>query len=78
VVISITDNGIGMSSEKLKRILSRLDRQDRKDEGRIRRESYGIYNVSERIKLKFGEQYGLIISSEYGKGTSIKVKIPFR
>ena len=77
VVISITDNGIGMSSEQLNRIISRLDRRIISEKGTNRRESYGIFNVNERIRLKFGEQYGLTISSVYGSGTCVKVNIPY-
>lgn len=36
---------------------------------------YGIYNVNERIKLEYGEGYGLVITSEPGKGTHSTVRI---
>ncbi|MDP4179539.1 MAG: sensor histidine kinase [Bacillota bacterium] len=78
VVISVTDNGIGMNPEQLNRVLARLERKDKNDESDNKRESYGLYNVNERIKLKFGTQYGLTISSVYGEGTCIQIKIPFR
>lgn len=77
VEISVTDNGIGMNAEQLKRIQDRLEQEDREGERQTKRESYGIYNVNERIKLKFGKRYGLSISSIYGNGTCAKVKIPF-
>ena len=37
---------------------------------------YGIWNVNQRIKLYYGEQYGLQIDSIVDKGTSIYIKIP--
>lgn len=77
VVISITDNGVGMTIEQLNRITSRLDQRTTSEEGASRHESYGIFNVNERIRLKFGEQYGLSISSEFCMGTCVKVKIPY-
>lgn len=77
VIISIIDNGIGMSVEQVSKILDRLKRKDRNDEGQVKGESYGIYNVNERIRLKFGEKYGITISSAYGEGTCVKVRIPF-
>ena len=45
--------------------------------GRVSQDSgYGIYNVNERIKLYYGESYGLSIESEYRKETSATVRIP--
>lgn len=77
VVISVDDNGIGMSCEKLNEVLALLKKKDDGTEGQPKRDSYGFYNVNERIKLKFGEQYGLSIKSEYGKGTCVSIRIPF-
>jgi S-adenosylmethionine:tRNA ribosyltransferase-isomerase len=37
---------------------------------------FGLKNVNQRIKLYYGQQYGLIVSSEYNRGTSIKVTLP--
>lgn len=36
---------------------------------------YGLKNVNERIRLQYGEGYGLTIASEKGKGTCVKVRI---
>lgn len=77
VEIKVTDNGIGMNEEQLQVVQARLEKRDREGEKNRKRESYGIYNVNERLKLKFGESYGLSISSEYGDGTCARVKIPY-
>ena len=37
---------------------------------------FGIVNVAERIKLNYGEEYGIFYESEYGAGTKVTVKIP--
>jgi len=37
---------------------------------------YGIVNVQERVKLTFGEQYGVQVDSQYGKGTVVKIVHP--
>ena len=39
-------------------------------------ELYGLYNVNERIRLNFGDEYGIKITSEYGKGTMVEVRLP--
>ncbi|MGM0877914.1 MAG: histidine kinase [Bacillota bacterium] len=36
----------------------------------------GVRNVNERIQLIYGEQYGVVISSKLGEGTSVKISIP--
>lgn len=70
IVFEISDNGIGMTEQKLKDVRESLLKQ--KSIG------YGIRNVNERIKLYFGEFYGLEIFSEYNKGTTVRVSIPIR
>ena len=38
---------------------------------------YGLYNVNERIRLNFGEEYGVSIESNYGEGTTVSIKLPY-
>ena len=42
----------------------------------ISHDSYGIYNVNERIKLYFGEQYGLQYDTQVTEGTKAIIRIP--
>jgi len=65
ILFTIRDNGCGMDDNTLKCI---FDKSDSK--------GYGIKNVNERIKLYFGEKYGLEIESSPGKGTTVKIRIP--
>lgn len=64
ILIQVIDNGVGIDSEKLK-LLLRAELQ----------ESYGLYNINERIRLLFGDEYGVNIISEPGKGTEVSLKI---
>ena len=73
ILLMVEDNGIGMKPEELE-IMQRLVRNGGEDLGL--REGFGIANVAERIRLNFGETYGLSIESEYGVGTSVTVRIP--
>ena len=70
-IIKVTDDGIGMDAERLDQVRRGLTDQD-PDSGKI----YGLYNVNERIRLEFGEEYGISIESEYEKGTEITIKLP--
>ncbi|KAE9628769.1 hypothetical protein GND95_13625 [Defluviitalea raffinosedens] len=77
VVISIADNGAGMTPEQLNKITTLLNEGHAGGKVQKKMDSYGLYNVNQRIKLKFGNNYGLSISSVYGEGTCVKVRIPF-
>lgn len=68
---SVTDNGVGMQPERVAVLNRALERQ-----GAEEIDAYGILNVQERIKLFFGEQYGLHITSEPDRGTTVQIRIP--
>ena len=59
IILSVEDNGIGMTEEQCQEIL-------RKEPGD--RTGIGIKNVNDRIKIYFGEEYGLTITSELDEG----------
>lgn len=62
--LSVEDNGVGMEEEVAKNILTQKSK------------GYGVRNVNERIKLIYGQEYGLDIQSKVGKGTKITIKFP--
>ena len=67
IVLSVEDNGIGMTEEQCQEIL-------RKEPGD--RTGIGIKNVNDRIKIYFGEEYGLTITSELDEGTCVDIRMP--
>lgn len=69
LVIQVTDNGTGISSENLDKIA-----QSESHRGKFSR--IGIQNVQERIKVYFGQRYGMTFESELGKGTKVSVLLP--
>ncbi len=70
VIFEITDDGVGMSEERLEEIAKRLSGKEKDGVG------FGIYNVSERIKLTFGDEYGISIYSTVDAGTTIQIRHP--
>ncbi len=36
----------------------------------------GVQNIDERLKMTFGSEYGLFITSKIGEGTRIEIRIP--
>jgi two-component system sensor histidine kinase YesM len=70
--IWVRDDGVGMDEEKLARIQNSLEKGiDIKGEGII-----GLYNVDDRIKLTYGDEFGLKISSVFNQGTEVVILIP--
>lgn len=67
VVFVVQDNGVGMSAEQVRAILEE-DAQDRT--------GIGIKNVNDRLRIYFGGQYGLRITSELDVGTTVELRMP--
>lgn len=68
--LMIKDNGKGMSGEKVKQLLSENYKSKKQFSG------VGIINVNNRIKLNFGDKYGIDIKSKEGAGTEVIMKLP--
>lgn len=76
IVFKINDNGAGMTEERYKEVQAELE--DDSKEMVIKDRGFGLSNVHKRIKLYYGEQYGLSISTENEIGTEVSVVIPIR
>jgi two-component system sensor histidine kinase YesM len=73
ILFEVEDNGIGFTPEKLSILRAEL-REETED---IKLESgFGLRNVNKRIRLYYGEPYGLSVQSEYNKGTLVTLVIP--
>lgn len=69
--ISVEDNGFGMPKEVVDHLLDE-DRSHVRSKG----SGVGLYNVHQRIRLRYGPQYGLTIESEPDTGTVVIIKLP--
>jgi len=67
IVFTVSDNGIGMSEDKCNNILNKDLNNDH---------GIGIKNVNDRIKIYFGDKYGLHVTSEMDIGTTITIRFP--
>ena len=67
VVFTVADNGVGMDQAQIEAIL----RKERSDHTGI-----GIKNVNDRLKIYFGEGYGITIDSEPDVGTTVTIRMP--
>lgn len=68
ILICVKDDGIGMAEERLKEVREGLSNKSTV--------GFGLAAVDGRLKLYFGEDYGVEIHSEYEKGTMVNVRIP--
>jgi two-component system sensor histidine kinase YesM len=73
LVLRVTDDGVGMSSEKLTEVRALLSKPPLESSQKT---GYGISNVNERIQLSFGRDYGLRFESAPGQGTTVEILYP--
>lgn len=71
--ISISDSGFGMTQEELEQINQCMKESVVKESKHI-----GLNNVNQRIKLAYGDDFGIAIFSEPAQGTKVTLSIPFQ
>ncbi len=71
LLFMIQDNGLGMTKEQVQGLLTEKNHSSSR-----RGSGIGVKNVNERIRLYFGEEYGLSIQSEPDEGTVVKICLP--
>ena len=70
IILEVIDDGVGISRERLLHIFDRSrERENQKGSG------VGVYNVHLRIKLYYGEAYGLSFESTEGVGTKVTMRL---
>ena len=67
ILFAVSDNGVGMTEEQCEKIL----KKEKSNSSGI-----GVKNVNDRLKIYFGDKYGLSIKSELDEGTEVTVRIP--
>ena len=71
IYLEVEDNGLGMPEEEAAELLNGKERPHKHGSG------VGLINVHSRLKLRFGEEYGLIIHSCPDEGMMIQIHIPY-
>lgn len=70
IVLTVEDNGLGMSSEQLEQVSSDLLEENSMDNA-----GYGLKNINDRIKIFYGSEYGIILQSRLNHGTIVTMRI---
>ena len=68
ILLKVIDNGIGMKEETLSQI---FEKKEAKREGGI-----AVSNVNRRLKLYYGENFGLRYESKINEGTTVSILLP--
>ncbi|BCJ95873.1 hypothetical protein acsn021_34420 [Anaerocolumna cellulosilytica] len=71
LMIHVIDNGLGIPEYKLEQL-----REDMNNMDELHKSNIGLSNVHQRIKLLYGEHYGLTITSKEQVGTSVSILLP--
>ena len=70
VEFEVRDDGVGVEQSDIESFMNAELRSKQ------RRRDVGLYNVNRRLKLNYGDEYGLQIHSQKGEGTQVRIKIP--
>lgn len=73
LVCAVSDDGVGMAPEEIAKIEDAMQSDDI-----MRNANIGLVNIESRIKMLFGEEYGITIKSNVGTGTEIIVHMPYQ
>jgi len=76
LLLSVFDNGVGMSEDKLQSLRHSFV-HGRPTDPRTKAGGIGLLNVHERIRLYYGERCGVAIDSQEGTGTSVQLRLPY-
>lgn len=71
LLLTVTDDGVGMSREELKEMLA-----NKPQEKGAKLTGIGVFNVDSRLKLMYGQRYGLTYESEKGRFTRVSIRLP--
>lgn len=71
LVITVKDDGVGISEEMLEEILWSLKQQTYDTSKHV-----GIINTQARIQLQYGTEYGVSLESKFGDGTTVTISVP--
>ena len=77
LLFTVSDDGAGMSPDKLEELRANVSViPGREGVSRDSAGGYGLANINSRIRVYFGEEYGMVIDSTEGEGTAITLRIP--
>lgn len=68
--IVVTDDGMGMTDEELFDLRNAISAETPVGKG------FALWNIAQRVRMRYGESYGLSVESEFGEFTEVTLRIP--
>ena len=75
IFINVNDNGVGMDESTKEKVYQRLQGKNKEDDVKGNSTHVGLENIKERIKMIYGENYGVSFESTAGVGTKVHMVI---
>ncbi len=72
IIFNIIDDGVGMDQEELSYVCKSLE------ETKTKKDSFGLFNIHQRLKITYGHGYGIKIESIKGAGTKVILRLKTR
>jgi two-component system sensor histidine kinase YesM len=73
-LLEVYDDGVGIAEEKLKTLTQSINNPKVWKQGK----AFGLWNVNQRLKLNYGDGYGITLASVQHVYTKVQVRIPFQ
>ncbi len=72
MMLSVADDGAGMEPEKLEELNRQMNERSELNES----QSFGLFYVKERLRLRYGDDFEVRVKSRPGEGTVVRIRIP--
>lgn len=72
LVLQVSDDGMGMDTDEVARRIQAVEAHEPP-----RQRGFALRNMEERIQMRYGEPYGIALSSRAGEGTSVTITLPY-
>ncbi len=76
IIVTVTDNGVGIQEEKVEEINKYLKFNISSRNPENAKGGIGLSNINNRLKLKYGNRYGVEVESYFNVGTQVALKVP--
>ena len=80
LIVRVIDDGPGMDAKTLEEVENKIKGIPASDnkENNSKHGGVALANINQRIKMIFGQEYGLSISASYGVGTEAEIVMPYK
>ncbi len=78
LIMQVADNGSGIPDKNLRELVSLLNNEHAAGISDSVHVGIGVININQRIKMQYGDEYGLCIASTVGVGTQVEITLPLQ